>query len=493
MKKILLSILSVGLLATSCTKLDVEVYDQIPTDKFPENAGQTKLMVVPVYKELQKMTDGGGWWFAQEVTGDAITAPTRKTDWDDGGKWRVLHTHEWNNQTEAISQMWGFYYAGVVEANKVIETLEPGAADPEVAAVIAQMTTMRAFYYYLLIDNYGDVPYVTSFSSADPQPSKMPRAEVYANVVAELEAQVDLLPETSNKTEVNKYTALTILAKLYLNAEVYTGTPEWVKAEAAAQQVMDSPYYSLESDIAAPFVTKNENSTENIFTVPYDEVNFQGFNLHMRTLHYQSRETFDMATSPWNGFAVLEAFYNSFDDNDLRKQKFFLEGQQYAFDGTTELISERSDEPLVFTSKIPALQMDASYSQKEAYDSGVRANKFEVSVGAMQNLSNDYPIFRLGDVVLMKAEAAIRQGNSGDAEINMIRSRSGLANISGANLNVMLLERRHEMFWEGSNRQDLIRFKQFSTTWWEKDDTNLEHNIFPIPQWAIDGNPNLLK
>ena len=493
MKKILLSILSIGFLATSCTKLDVEVYDQIPADKFPENSGQTELMVVPVYKELQKMVDNGGWWFAQEVPGDAMAAPTRHTDWDDGGKWRDLHKHNWNNQTEAISQMWGFYYAGVVEANKVIETIEPGASDPSVAAVIAQMKTMRAFYYYLLIDNYGDVPYVTSFSAADPQPSKMPRAEVYANVVAELEAQVDLLPEASNKTEVNKYTALTLLAKLYLNAEVYTGTAEWAKAEDAAQQVIDSPNYSLEADVASPFVTENEGSIENIFTIPYDEVNFQGFNLHMRTLHYQSKETFDMAVSPWNGYAVLADFYRSFDDSDLRKQKFFLEGPQYAADGVTQLISERSDEPLVFTIDIPALEMGSEYSNLDAYDSGVRANKFEVKVGAMQNLSNDYPIFRLGDVVLMKAEAAIRQGKSGDTEINMIRSRAGLADITGADLDAMLLERRHEMFWEGSNRQDLIRFGQFNRSWWEKDANDVSHNIFPIPQWAIDGNPNLLK
>lgn len=478
----------------SCTKLDVDLYNQIPVEKFPENAGQVKLLPAPVYKQLQRMTDNGGWWFAQEVTGDAVCAPTRHTDWDDGGKWRDLHLHNWNNQTESVSQMWDFFYGGVNEANQVIETLEPSGDNPDVVPIIAQMKVMRAYYYYLLIDNYGGVPYVTSFSEADPSPEKMDRALVFAEVVKELEDNIDFLPETSSKTVVNKYTAYTILAKMYLNAEVYTGTPEWAKAEAAAQAVIDGGMYSLEAGVSAPFVTNNDNSVENIFTIPYDEINFTNFNLHMRTLHYQSQATFDMATGPWNGFAVMADYYNSFDDADLRKEKYFLVGKQYAIDGTTVLISERSNEPLVFTVDIPALHMDQSFSAKEAYDSGVRANKFEVKVGAMQDLSNDYPIFRYADVLLMKAEAAVRQGKSGDAEMNMTRSRAGLADLSGATLDDVLLERKHEMFWEGHNRQDLIRFGKFGEAWWEKDAVADGSNLtYPIPQWAIDANPNLGK
>jgi len=97
------------LILASCTKLDEELYSEIPEDRFPENADQAAALTVPPYAPLTQLLDNGGWWFAQEVTSDEMTAPTRHTDWDDGGKWRVLHQHTWNNETEAINNMWSHF------------------------------------------------------------------------------------------------------------------------------------------------------------------------------------------------------------------------------------------------------------------------------------------------------------------------------------------------------------------------------------------------
>jgi hypothetical protein len=135
-----------------CTDLDSDLYDRIPPEEY---TADPILRMSPIYSPMRQFIDWGGWWFAQEITGDLVTAPTRGGDWDDGGKWRVLHQHTWTNNTEAINAMWGTYYDGALEANKFIEEMEALAGDPVIDEAIAKARILRAYYYYLLIDNYG--------------------------------------------------------------------------------------------------------------------------------------------------------------------------------------------------------------------------------------------------------------------------------------------------------------------------------------------------
>lgn len=478
------------LLCFSCTKLDEEIYDKIPEELFPENEGQAALRIVPTYQELSDLVDDSGWWFlAQEVSSDEVVIPVRLTDWEDGGKWRLLHEHKWDNNTEAVNSMWSHFYDGVVEANRAIDELLPFAEEPSVQSTLAKLKTLRAFYYYLLIDNYGDVPYTTSFFDAEEQPFKTPRAEIWDALVKELEESVSFLPVATNKFAVSKGMAFTLLAKLYLNAEIYTGTPQWEKAENACDSVMLSGIYSLESNPSLPFIVNNDNSIENIFTIPFDEVNLTGFRLHMRTLHYLSNQTFDMAVGPWNGLAAVEDHYNLYKETDLRK-KWFIVGPQFSSTGQA-LFDETAESDLIINPEIPALVMDASYSFEEIRMSGARVQKYEIESGANENMSNDFPLFRYADVLLMKAEAAIRQGKNGDDQLNSIRQRAGLDAIAGATLEDILEERALEFFCEGHRRQDLIRFGEFGNEWWGKPASGPDRTTFPIPQWAIDANPNL--
>lgn len=476
----------------SCTDLDVEFYDRIPADRFPENDVQAALLAEPVYRPLSELLDWGGWWFCQEITTDALVIPTRLTDWDDGGKWRVLHQHTWTNTTEAVEAMWSRFYRGVAEANYLIESLEPGAEIPATATALAKMKVMRAFYYYLLIDNYGDVPYVTSFSSAPAQPFKEDRAVIYNNILQELNESIPFLDESVSKTAVSKGMAFTLLAKLYLNHAVYLGeeNPEyWKLAEDAADSVIALNVYSLETNPLGPFITENQNSPENIFTIPFDEDSKTGFNLHMRTLHYQSNLTFDMPVGPWNGLAVVENHFNTYESQDLRK-KGFLVGPQLTSTGQpiTDLIAGA---PLSFNPVIPALSMDGTFSSVQIRMSGARCAKFEIKLGAKADLSNDFPIFRYADVLLMKAEARIRQGLNGDSFVNQIRSRAEVSPWNNVTLDQLLEERGREMFFEAHRRQDLIRFGKFNNAWWEKPASSPDRNIFPIPQREIETNPNL--
>lgn len=498
MKKIV-SLLFVVIAMSSCVDLDEELYDRLPKDIYPENEIQGALITGPIYEPLREFLDWGGWWFCQEVPSDELVFPTRHTDWDDGGKWRVLHQHTWTNTTEAINSMWSRYYQGIGEANQLLEQLGE-ASDEAGAATIAKIKIMRAYYYYLLIDNYGDVPYVTRFSDAEEQPSATPRADIWEAVVAELEENIPYLTTSTAKNAVTRGMAYSLLAKLYLNAAVYTGTSDnsyWVKAQAACDYIIDSLNYTLESDPLAPFITENENSPENIFTIPFDEDTYQGFNLHMRTLHYQHNLTFDMTAGPWNGCAAMYDFYNSYEDDDLRKKNGFLVGPQKTIDGT-QIIDEVAGAPLNINPFIPALVMDLSYTYEQIRMSGARVYKFEIAIGAKDNLSNDFPLFRLADVYLMRAEAQMRQNgwvpdSRSLALVNEIRSRADVDEWSTGELTEesLLAERGREMFFEGHRRQDLIRFGEFNKAWWEKDASSPDRNTFPIPQWVLDANPNL--
>jgi len=478
---------------SSCTKLEDEIYDGLPAENFPENESQIIALTIPTYQALQGFVDWGGWWFAQEITSDEMVAPTRGEHWDDGGKWRYLHEHKWTNNTEVVNTMWSTYYDGIFEANSALDLLSTFEESDALNVMMAKIKAMRTFYYWQLIDNYGDVPFTMTQIDVPLHPEKVARATIFNAIVQDLEESVDQISHGGRASAVSKGMAYTLLAKLYLNAEVYTGTPQWAKAEEYCSKVMELGY-TLEKNPLSPFVTDNENSPENIFTIPYDEDNMTGFNLHMRTLHYNNNLTFDMPVGPWNGFAVTESHFNTYTDNDLRKAGFLV-GQQYDAagnkikDGTTKT-------DLIFTPNIPALKMGDSHTEAQKLMSGARVVKFEIKMGAKDNLSNDFPLFRYADILLMKAEALIRQGKNqtqADALVNQVRNRAELGNWTNVTLDMLLEERGREMFWEGHRRQDLIRFGKFNNAWWEKPASTPDRNVFPIPQWAIDANPNLAK
>ncbi|MDN3671599.1 RagB/SusD family nutrient uptake outer membrane protein [Flavobacterium branchiarum] len=492
-----IGIIGISLLAFACTDLEITDRDYLLGSEYPENAEQALRVSTPVFAGTQPMLDNGGWWFTQEITSDEAVAPTRGSDWDDSGKWRQLSRHTWTPTTDAIIQLYRMIYTSIPRANRAIELLKEGAeANPAVQQVLAQTEVSRAYYFYLAMDNFGDISFPRTFTGADEFPARTPRAEVFKQLVADVEGAIPYLADPvagASASAINKGTAYALLAKLYLNAEVYTGTPMWQKASDACDKVIGMGY-QLEASPLASFKTANETSKENIYTIAYDQDAFKGFNLHMRTLHGLSQLTFGMSTAPWNGFATLEAHYNTFQSTDLRKN-MLLVGQQYTVAGDAINDPAADGAPLVFTPFIPELQMSNSvYSSAVVKMSGVRVAKWQVAPGAKENLSNDFAIFRLADIILMKAEALVRLNGAGagDALVNQIRSRAEVPQLSGYTLTAILAERGRELMWEGHRRQDLIRFGKYTGIWWEKTDTDPNRNIFPIPEFAYLANKNLL-
>ena len=497
MKKILYITL-ISILAISCTDLTENVFDGLDGSVYPENPTQVANLTTDAYKKLGPLIDdGGAWYLAQEISSDELVGPTRGSDWDDGGKWRILHQHGWKdgaNDFEAVNNMWSAMWSGVTTCNMTKEMLDLMSSSSAIEAKKAELATLRSFYYYLLIDNFGNVPYLTKANGAPEQPLKVNRAAIFDSLTTTLINNLPKLELKDSKYMATRNTAFALLAKLYLNAEVYTGTPQWAKAEQYCDSLIAGGSYSMSTNVSAPFVTDNSANSEIIFSIPFDEDNFQGFRIHMRTLHYQMNLKFDMPVGPWNGFAATKLHFDRYAANDLRKDAYFFYGPQMDINGKP-IIDGTTKTPLVLDPNIPALNMDATYTPEEIRMSGARIAKYEVKKGAKENLSNDFVIFRITDIYLMKAEAQLRQNKIIDNEtlnkINEIRTRAGLT-AQTWDLSKIELERALELFCEGHRRQDQIRFKNFDAAWWEKAGTPQGATaLFPIPKWAIDANPNL--
>lgn len=481
----------------ACTDLEEELYDKLPESVYPESDAQISSLSVDAYVQFKPLADDEGWWFwAQEVTSDEIVFPTRGADWDDGGKWRAMYQHTWNNDVEGVNRMWEKFYSGVTRCNQIIDQLRKLPSTPSIQNKIKEVEVIRAYFYYLIIDNYGDAPYLTSTIGVPDKPMKAEREAIFDSITISIETSLPALKNIDNKYMATRNFGFALLAKLYLNAEVYSGTQQWEKAGIYTDSILLAGLYNLDPSVTGPFVTDNNLNSEIIYSIPYDEEDFKGFRIHMRTLHYQSNLTYDMSVGPWNGCAVTEQHYKTYDNADKRKSAYFLVGPQLDFQG--KAITESTlGIPLNINPVIPAVKMDATYTPAQIRTTGARIKKYEIKKGAKENLSNDFPIFRLSDFYLMKAEIEIRLGRNGDAWTKDIRERAGLTNFTNATLDDILAERGRELFAEGHRRQDLIRFGQFTKAWWGKGDAQGGKSgdpsvlTFPIPKWAVDANPNL--
>jgi len=550
----LLLVAAVGISFTqSCTNLDEELFSEVTNDNFYKTEEEFISALGAAYTRFGDYASNDPLSL-HEVTTDEMVVPTRGQDWDDGGAWRRLHLHSWTFEDGVMRGCWDFGFNGVNTANRLIYQIEllveNGQVEQAAAdAYIAEMKAVRAFFYWQLIDWFGNVPLVTDFATAPAAPATVPRKDVYDFIVADLESALADLPQVVDGTtygRMNYYAAQALLAKLYLNAEVYSGTAQWAKAITACNAIINSGEYSLENNYFANFDVDNSGSSEFIFAIPYDQVFYQSFNLAVRTLHYGSQQTYDLTAQPWNGFCTLEEFYNSYEDEDLRKgdagtpegpairRGSFIAGYQYQSDGSPVLDNgfekpnlERQPVPLLGDPDGDPLNLGNIGSDQgqinelgpQAYrQSGVRIGKWEIAMGSYPDrMSNDYAVFRYADVLLMKAEALWRTGSSAEALtlVNQIRERAGvdpLATLDGP-LSYAIEEGSvpggelfneigREMFAENFKRQNLIRWGFFTDVdkwvlpFYNPGDVlnTGEHTVlFPVHKDKLASNPNLTQ
>ncbi len=480
--KLLMGCSVLMLTGQACTDLSETTYDVIPTSgSFGSTSAQQAALIGPLYNGL-------GDYYANMTNLNTVTdeqiVPTRGGDWKDGDNWKRLYTHTWDPVTDngQFNGPWTWCYNNITSINQQLGT----ATD---AGLKAELRALRAFFHYQAMDLFGNV--IISDAVGSTTPAQTTRAQVFAFVEKELLA---VYPDLSNVTggayygRMNKYVADMILAKLYLNAQVYTGTPRWADAITRCTNLISSGKFQLPSDYFSNFVVQNQNSPEIILATPFDKSKRGGFHPQMQTLHYLNQLTYNIGTAPWNGFAAVTEFYNSFDDKDIRKKQWIV-GQQYKADGTP-----LTDDgvPLVYRPEIESFAFDAGANGRLA---GARTQKYEIQRNnSFTEQDNDFVVYRLADVYLMRAEANLRLGNTAAAitDANVVRTRTGLPSYTSLTLTELLAERGRELAWEYHRRQDMIRFGVFGAAKrFKPADSDNHWELYPIPRDQLALNPNL--
>ncbi len=496
------SLISAVLIAgVSCNDLDEEIKGDFTKDFIPANPGVGLEEGGPndglsdAFSALFAGTaTNGGFFQVQELSSDEVVITQKGGDWYDGGDYIRIHHHEFSPQTVSINDAWSNAYNGIFQANDLMDNEDMTEGN------IAQLRTLRAYFYWRLMDLFGNVKIVTTAGGDAPQSSRL---EVFNFIESEL---LDAIPNLSQaKAEygrVNQAAAYALLSRLYLNAHIYTGgAPRYQDAIDAADEVINSGIYSLSPEYADVFSPTNANNIEHIFVVPFDESSGTGMTIAQMTLHYPSQLTYRLAEQPWNGYAAMEEFYNSYEDIDERKVNNFITGPQFDINGNPalDLAYDKADEDGPQVNYTPFINELAPNSSRQG---GARLGKFSFKIPQNNDMDNDYPLLRYGEVLLNKAEAIARlNGNFSHpttlALVNEIRKRAGVEPFDTMTEGQMLAERGRELFIEALRRPDLIRFGAWGNAWWEKPAHSDEYKIiFPIPiqqMNATAGTANPLK
>lgn len=518
MKKIYTIILAVlGLGAVACTDLSPEVYTDVRKEDYFQTPAQFSTLIANAYSQLAGeygYVYREGFWSLQEYTSDAVIVPTRGTDWYDAGVPQAMHKHTWGTNTRDVNNGWSFAFGGVTKCNTVIDNIHTIAGEDEstwsdaAKAGLAEAKILRAFYHLLAMDVYGNV----HIDDGEREVKQYSRKEVFDWIEQELLTNAALVDDGVRYGSMTRPVAYMILAKLYLNAEVYTGTPMWDKAEEYCDKIIDGKYYELNKDYFDNFKISNTNNKEIIFPIVFDGKYANGNMFHVMTMHYAMRDVFGFTTDCWNGPCTLESFYNKYDDNDKRKAQWFV-GPVYDTPTDWNTIIYNRDSwkgnvvewdhgeshfKVIIDPKVTTIQDPTAANSCE----GARFVKFEFENGIAHHADSDFPIYRYADVLLMKAEARMRQNNGVADEValkcvNDVHTRAGLPAYSAAELSYdeLLNERGRELAWEGHRRDDLIRFGKFGDAWEFKDEDAADKhtNLFPIPDWVRDGAPGVYQ
>ena len=507
----------------SCTKLDEEVYSEVLPSKFNPSEKDLPSILAPTYASLRTVMCGWqGYFDLQEEAADCIITPVRPNGWDDAGTYRRMHQHTWTTQEYQPFNTWQNAYSSITKCNMILSQIEEGTLKLEAIkeSAVAELRAVRALAYYLLLDNHGNVPIVTSFKDVS-LPKQNTRAEVYAFVLKELNEVLPVLSEDAATTygRMNKWGAKALLAKIYLNSEIYVGTPEYEKCIKEADDVINSNKYQLDNNYSDVFTYTNQNSKEIIFAIPYDEIYGVGNQIHLKTLDPLSQSVYQMTAQPWGGNCAVPQFIDTYDADDSRMKDSWIQGPQ---------INPTSGQVMInYVKFVPG--MGGTDGIVAASNQGFRIGKYVIKPKATGAMDNDFPFLRYGDVLMMKAEALLRTGKPNEAAliVTEIRKRAfkdnpGKATVTGADLlkgsnyqyglqapdgkvsvvnggaDIVYGRFLDELGWEfaaeAHRRQDLIRFGVFQTKRWFNHSPHPQaqtRTLFPIPQDELAKNPNL--
>ncbi|WP_299117721.1 RagB/SusD family nutrient uptake outer membrane protein [uncultured Winogradskyella sp.] len=441
-------------------------------------------------------------WKVQELpTDEAIIG------WNDGGI-RALNTQTWTAGNDFTRAAYNRTIYQVTLVNEFLRQTTPekldarGETDAFKAVVNGYRTEarfLRALAYYYAMDIFGNVPFVTE---ADPVGSFLPpqisRSDLFNFLETELLAIENEIPAAGANEygRADRATVWMLLAKMYLNAEVYTGTSRYTEVITYSNQIIGAGYTIPATAYQHSFLADNDTNgaqDEVIFAVPFDGLNIQSYAGTTFLVHAPVGGTMSAAdfgiNGGWGGIRTTPTFVEQFpgEENSADQRAMFFT------DGQTKEIEDIGS----FTN---------GYAVTKWKNVDVNGNAGSDPSGEF--VDTDFPMFRLADVYLMYAEAMLR-GGGGDMTtalgyVNQLRNRaygdaSGNISSSDLTLDFILDERSRELYWEGHRRTDLIRYGRFSTqgTWaWkggvpQGTTTGAFRDLMPIPANDLGVNTNL--
>ncbi len=447
------------------------------------------------------------FWKAQELSTDEAVIT-----WGDVGI-QDFHNMNW---TSSNSFLTGLYYRCMYQITLSNEFIRQSADDKvsgrgitgadadNIKQFAREARFLRAFQYWVLMDLYGNPPFATENTTiGGPPPPQISRKDLFDYVESELKTiEPDMpAPHTNEYGRMDQGAVWALLARLYLNAEVYTGTAKYTEAITYAKKVIDAGY-TLISDYSWLMRADNNLNTSNtgefIFTINYDGLHTQGYGgttflVHACVGGSMPASAFGISGG-WSGTRTTknlpELFpdYPSFTTITDKRAQFYTDGQNPEISNITD-----------FTNGLGVTKY--------------RNVKRDGSPGQSQDFSDvDMPLFRLPEMYLIYAEAILRGGTGGDDNaalgyINNLRTRaygntSGNISSGQLTLDFILDERARELYWEGFRRTDLIRFNKFveGTYLWpwkggvaSGTGVSAVRKLYPLPSRDVNSNTNLVQ
>lgn len=547
MKNIVKIIISASLtmpILFSCNSwLEEKNYGNPTTKDMMSKEENVVLLVGQAYADVKWLHDHWGYWGVASLTSDECLCPIRMPGehWSDGGYWRNLNTHNWDPMANAFKNIWNTTISGAVLCNKLLSTLEASKSimsESVYKQYVGELETLRTYYYYMLFDCFGRIPYKEKFE--DKTEPLMAPQDVWSKLVTCLEKNAPNLPVVNDANRATNYGRVTqgfaysLLARLYLNAESFGCTPDNVTLPSdikissvndfytavvrCCDKIINSGSYKIEPDFFTNFKIDNSASKENIFVIVENgngdfDARSNGsmsnkLRIEMLTMHYCQQKTYDMIEKPWNGFCARPSFIDRYAGSDVRgpgnegkgtkneKQWGWFLGPIYSSNGETLLKDENGD-PAVIRKEIKSLD-------GALWGDGARMFKYEIDKDKKyQFCENDFVLFRYADVLWMKEEALLRGGSgSSSAQTDDFKTMLRRAFAYDADgevafkaaypkaltLDGILDERGREFAWENIRRRDLIRFGKFNDPSYVEYITGTDdyRRWFPIPYSVLE-------
>jgi hypothetical protein len=515
---------------TSCTDLDVTPSSQYTEDPSKNSGVDPMIMVEAKMADLYfhlSGTFGRRYMEAQCLASDEFTSLAFDGGYYDGGTYahQALHC---SSATDASLDWYSDVTAGITKANTILEELGSSAS----VQMTAPARAIRAYFTWILMDCFGDTPILEKVPAEGEVVARSPRKEVAEWIESELTEIIPYLTEDVTENTYGKPTkwmAQALLAKLYINWPVYTAesVDQYDAATAAnpkldacielCDDIINSGKFNLGSvDYLHKFSYDNGSQVEDfIYAMPYDAINRQGMQWGRPRSFKQLKGMLptyygfaDKFTQSFGGnMVVTPEFAKLFSlDGDIRNLSI-LRGDVFIRDPKTLRPTSDpfmyKDKQVHFTEDITLIKQDNTIdvgNDDNAIQQGCHSIKWFINPADYnngRNQSNDVPIFRYADILLMKAEALTRIGKTGAKDLfNQIRKYAGAPEIAAEpTLDEIYQERGREFFDENWRRNDMIRFGHFEDEFFPHyknfPDANFDkrHRIFPIEQEMLDLNP----